>query len=74
MVKFMNQMVKGLGPTKFTIIYAVLFTSLVNSIATAVNMIMKSAPWTMNQLLMNIVGYFAVGAFLARQIIKKSPQ
>ncbi len=72
MVKFMNQMVKGLGPTKFTVIYAVLFTSLVNSIATAVNMIMKSAPWTSNQLVMNLVGYFVIGVFLARQIIKKS--
>ncbi len=72
MVKFMNQMVKGLGPTKFTAIYAVLFTSLINSIATAVNVIMKNPPWTTSQVLINVIMYFVIGLFLGRQIVKKS--
>lgn len=72
MVKFLNQLVKGLGPTNFTVVYAVVFTSLVNAIAFIINAIMKNPAWTTNQLVMYIVGYFFVGIFLARQIIKKS--
>ena len=72
MIKLMDQLVRGLGARKFMAIYAVIFTSLVNSIATAVNVIMKNEPWTTNQVVINVVMYFIIGVFIARQIVKKN--
>ncbi len=72
MVKLMHWLLDGLGSTKFTIVYAVIFTSLVNSIASLINGILEKPPYTMNTLMVNIVCFFALGAFIARQIIKKN--
>jgi len=72
MEKLFDRLIKGLGSTKFSLVYALIFASLINSIASIINGIMRNPPYTFNTVLMNLAIYFALGVYVAKQIIKKN--
>ncbi len=69
--KFVKRAVENLGSTRFSIVYGIMFSSLVNGLATLVMSIMEKEPWSSMELAMYIVAYFIAGFIIGKQISKR---
>jgi membrane protease YdiL (CAAX protease family) len=71
MEKMFRRAVENLGTMKFSIVYGIIFSSLVNGLAPLFMSIMKKEPWSTLELVMYIVAYFIAGFIIGKQISKR---
>ncbi len=71
MEKLFKRAVENLGVMRFSIVYGIIFSTLVNGLATLIMSIMKKEPWSTLELLMYLVAYFIAGFIIGKQISKR---
>ena len=68
---FFKNLHSNLGTRNFSIVYGLIFSVLISAIALGVSLIMDNQVMTSSRLVMDLIMYFVIGVFVARQMVKR---
>lgn len=68
---FFKNLHSNLGTTKFSIVYGLIFSVLISAIALGVSLIMDNQVMTSSRIVIDLIMYFVIGVFVARQMAKR---